>query len=87
MQKEFFNSDRDKRRLAHYLKLFTLGPFEYVRKQMNGVLDLYKWTPRGDLTGDPSWGKTDIWKNWLLYMERLDVSKHILPKRSIDSEA
>jgi len=86
MQKEFFASYRDRRRLGHYLKLFTIGPFEYVRKQMNGVIDLYKWTPRGDLTGDTRGGKTEYGKIGC-YIWRLDINKHVLPKRSIDSEA
>ena len=40
-----------KQRLAHYLKLFSVGAFEYVRKQL-GWSKRSGWTSRGELTGD-----------------------------------
>jgi hypothetical protein len=85
MQKEFYTSDRDKQRLGHYLKLFAVGPFEYVRKQL-GWSKQFGWTPRGELTGDTRVGKSEFGR-LSCYIWRLDTDTHVLPKRSIDSEA
>lgn len=85
MQKQFYGSGRDKRRLAHYLKLFSVGCFEYLRKQQ-GWSKQYGWTPRGELTGDTRGGKSEYGR-LACYMWRLNPDEHVLPKRSIDSEA
>src|SRR5918996_1584356 len=85
MQKQFYYSDVDKQRLAHYLKLFAVGPFEYVRKQL-GYHKRFGWTPRGELTGDTKATKSEKGR-LACYIWRLDPDTHVLPKRDIDSEA
>lgn len=85
MQKKHYGSDRDKQRLAHYLKLFSVGPFEYVRKQRS-YHKQSGWTTRGELTGDTRTGKSEYGR-LACYLWRLDPNTHVLPKRDIDSEA
>lgn len=85
IQTRFYGSDRDKQRLAHYLKLFAVAPFEYVRKQLEWSKQ-FGWTHRGELTGNTRVGKSEIGR-LSCYIWRLDPKTHVLPKRSIDSEA
>src|SRR5919106_4274895 len=85
MQKQFYYSDVDKQRLARYLKLFAVGPFEYARKQL-GYHKRFGWTPRGELTGDTKTTKSEKGR-LACYIWRLDLDAHVLPNRNIDSEA
>jgi Bifunctional DNA primase/polymerase, N-terminal len=85
LQKNFFKSPRDRTRLAHYIKLFMIAPFDYVRKQ-KGIAQTGKWIPRGDLAGESGTGKSEFGR-LACYIWRLNPDTHILPKRSIDSEA
>jgi len=86
LQRKFFKSARDKARLAHYIKLFLIAPFDYVRKQMGIAQHGNNWVPRGDLCGEGGTGKTEFGR-LACYMWGLNPDTHILPKRAIDSEA
>ena len=85
LQRRFFVTDRDKARLAYYVKLLLVGPFDYVRKQL-GIAQIGNWIPRGDLIGRGRNWQVRVWQTRLLHLEAKS-NTHIIPKRNVDSEA
>lgn len=87
VQQKFFNGaeGRDWIRFSHYLKVHTIGPFDYVRKQL-AITDQFGWVPRSDMSGIGGTGKTTFGELMCL-MYGLDKHEYIISKRSYRSEA
>jgi hypothetical protein len=87
LQTKFFNGaeGRDRIRFAHYLKFHLVGPFDYVRKQLN-LTARYGWVPRSDMSGLGGTGKTAYGRLGCLMYGLTDEDKYIISKRSFRSE-
>lgn len=86
-QKQFYSKARDKLRFSHLVNLASVAPFDFARRQMEGVVERHGYIQSIDMFGESHTGKSTMPRRVCLEMWGKNDQGHFIESNSTVNEA